>query len=378
MAIRPVDVRRKEFKASFRGYDANQVDDFLDAVADEFERSFAENQRLSDEVTNLKSRLEQFEALEDSIRAAIVHAEQAARDLRQNANKEAELILREARDRSHRILAESSDRVERVKKSYEVLNQAKQEFANDFRRLLKSYLSVMDNVDVASAKEIEASLRERLDLESVAAAREAADTQRMEVSDIAAETSPADTQRMERSEIEAEMSSGARSGSGGEARGGEVDDFLGGEDSASGDEDFASGATSGTASGNGGDAGSEYTQRMGPLATPGSGVGVSGGEAGGAGGGAGRPAPEAEESEEDPSSVPESAGRGGATQSVPGAGGGAADEVDREEGIAAGENRAADEFFDEDRTRRREPAEESSEGRGSKIFRASRFLRRRD
>ncbi len=55
MAIRPVDIRRKEFKSGFRGYDANQVDDLLDEVADEFERTFAENQRLSEEITSLRS-----------------------------------------------------------------------------------------------------------------------------------------------------------------------------------------------------------------------------------------------------------------------------------------------------------------------------------
>ena len=180
VAIRPSDVRRKEFGSGFRGYDANEVDDFLDEVADEFERVFSENRRLTEEVTALRGRLEQFDNLEDSIRAALVHAEQAARDLRQNANKEAELIVREAQERSHRILADSSSRVERVQESYEVLRKAKQEFANDFRSLLKSYIAVLDNIDVASAKEIEASLRERLDLESVAAAREAAETRRLE------------------------------------------------------------------------------------------------------------------------------------------------------------------------------------------------------
>src|ERR687885_2382239 len=176
MAIRPVDIRRKEFKSGLRGYDANQVDDFLDAVADEFERTYAENQRLMEELTVLRGRLEQFEQLEDSVRAAIVHAEEVSRDLRRTANREAELIVREAKERAHRILADSSGRVERVQESYEVLRKAKQDFANDFRRLLRGYLAVMDNIDVASAKEIEASLRERLDLESVAAARAAAET----------------------------------------------------------------------------------------------------------------------------------------------------------------------------------------------------------
>ena len=183
MAIRPTDIRRKEFKSGFRGYDANEVDDFLDEVADEFERTFGENKRLTDEMASLKDRLQQFEDLESAIREALVQAQQVARDLRQNAGKEAELIIREAKEQSHRILADSSSRVERVQESYEVLRKAKQDFANDFRHLLKSYISVMDNVDVTSAKEIEASLRERLDTESIAVAHEAAESRKTDYDD---------------------------------------------------------------------------------------------------------------------------------------------------------------------------------------------------
>src|SRR3712207_2362281 len=184
MALRPIDVRRKEFKSGFRGYDANQVDDFLDEVADEFERTYAENRRLSEELTVLKGRLEQFEELEGAIREALVHAQQVARDLRRNANKEAELVVREAKEQAHRILADSSARVERVQESYEVLRKAKQDFNNDFRHLLRTYADVMERADVASAKEIESSLRERLDTESIAVARQAAETQQMEAAKI--------------------------------------------------------------------------------------------------------------------------------------------------------------------------------------------------
>jgi cell division initiation protein len=185
MPIRPSDVRRKEFRNGFRGYDANQVDDFLDAVADEFERTYAENSRLREEVSSLRERLQQFEELEGSIRAALVHAEQAANDLRRtaaweaedarkSANREADLTIREAQARSHQMLAESSARVERIQESYDALQEAKRGFTNDFRQLLKTYADVMDNMEISSAREIEASLRERLDTESMAIAREAA------------------------------------------------------------------------------------------------------------------------------------------------------------------------------------------------------------
>ena len=185
MPIRPIDVRRKEFRNSLRGYDANQVDDFLDAVADEFERAYTDNSRMREEISSLRERLQQFEALEGSIRAALVHAEQAAddlrrassreaEDLRQSATREADLTIREAKARAHQMLADTSARVERIQESYEALQDAKRGFANDFRQLLKTYMDMMENMEIVSAKEIEASLRERLDTESIAVAREAA------------------------------------------------------------------------------------------------------------------------------------------------------------------------------------------------------------
>ncbi|CAA9464104.1 MAG: Cell division initiation protein DivIVA [uncultured Rubrobacteraceae bacterium] len=188
MPIRPVDIRRKEFRNGFRGYDANQVDDFLDTVADEFERTYNENQRMREEVSGLRDRLQQFEDLEGSIRAALVHAEQAANDVRSSANREAEdvrqgarrdaeLTMRDAQARSHQMLADSSSRIERAQDSYEALQEAKKGFANDFRHLLKTYMDMMESMEVSSAREIEASLRERLDTESIAVVHGAASQQ---------------------------------------------------------------------------------------------------------------------------------------------------------------------------------------------------------
>jgi cell division initiation protein len=316
MAIRPVDVRRKEFKSTLRGYDANQVDDFLDELADEFERAFAENQRLSDEVKNLKERLEQFEELETSIREALVHAQQVSRDLRRNATKEAELIVREANEQSHRILADSSARVERVQESYEVLRKAKQDFANDFRYLLKSYMDVMDNADVATAKEIEASLRDRLDLESVAAAREAAETRSRE---------------------------GEREGP-----------------TMQSDEDTqASDTQTGVTEGGG------AAEQVEVATTPAGGAtGPDAAEHG--------PEPEVEEPEEDPSTIQSPAAQESASEEeTVTQGPDVADEVDREESMPTGGGRAYDEFFEGDRERAGKDTEEG------KRFRASRFLRRR-
>jgi cell division initiation protein len=275
-----------------------------------------------------------------------VQAQQVAQDLRRNAGKEAELIVREAKEQSHRILADSSGRVERVQESYEVLRKAKQDFANDFRHLLKSYLTVMDNADVASAKEIEASLRERLDLESVATARQAAEARGLNESrglqDESAERARED-HGLEERELEEQ---------GGERRRAErgLDERRLEERS--------------------------ETAALGPLAEGAETVTESGGRRvevpptpSGEPHREPAPEPEVEEPEVEPASVegrpPETPTTASDRTSID-------EEVDREEGMDAGENRAADEFFAEGRPQ--QPPEETEERR---IFRASRFLRRR-
>ena len=389
MPIRPIDVRRKEFKSGFRGYDANQVDDFLDAVADEFERTYTENQRMREEVTSLRERLQQFEDLEGSIRAALVHAEQASNDLRVSASQEAEdvrrsarrdaeITVQEAQARSRQMLADSSARIERVQGSYEALQEAKRGFTNDFRNLLKTYMDVMENMEVASAKEIEASLHDRLDTEAIAIAREAAREQEEESARRETEASgdagteagrtvsghsivtPAEvpdtqatspeaggTAEPEYAELQAVEDDAAMAG--GERA--PVADGLGAED----DRGVSDGVSD--------DAATQVLEPVGPTqaqrepAEPETtGTGPLAGE------------PETVEPEVEPEVEP-SAARGQSMEdaAVSGSGPAAAEDVEREEPALAEESGSQD-FFEQ----------EKSPSRGdSRIFRASRFLRRR-
>lgn len=132
------------------------------------------------EISYLRERLEQFESLESSIQAALVHAEQAANDLRQSAvqeaedlressrreveslqqslqleaenlrqsaNREAELTVQEARLQAQQVFAEASARIEDLQESYESLRNVKRRFAGDFRRLLESYLESVEETE---------------------------------------------------------------------------------------------------------------------------------------------------------------------------------------------------------------------------------------
>lgn len=356
MAIKPIDVRRKEFKSGLRGYDHNQVDDFLDSVADEFERTYTDNVRMRDEISSLRERLQQFEDLEGSIRSALVHAEQASNDLRESARREseavresarreAELTVKEAQNHAHQMLADSSARVERVQESYEALREARQTFSADFRHLLQAYASVMDNMDVASAKEIEASLRGRLDTESIAAAREAA-----------ASRDDSQPRLTDTDESEEEAT--------GEVASGESTDMADAQ-AAGESEAYQSDATQPISTQSSeyeppeyevpdqkddsvtGDLGSRETETTEREHDP-----------------------EVREPEVDPSTV-----RGETDDATVASESPAVEEVDQEEEDFDSEHRS-DDFFDRDE--REESSSEGSQENDSRIFRASRFLRRRD
>ena len=337
MPIRPIDVRRKEFKSAFRGYDANQVDDFLDAVADEYERNYTENQRMREEVSGLRDRLQQFEELEGTIRAALVHAEQASNDLRkaateeaegikQSAQREAELTIREAQSRSRQMLADSSSRLERVQDSYTALQEAKRSFANDFRLLLKTFTDVMENLEVSSAREIEASLHERLETESIADVREASEEEA-------------------RSAEEAMVTAEAMAAAGMVPEPGPQD----AEETLSEPEDVDPAQEEPGVQETGPAADEQPTavigtERSEPLADE----------------------PEVVEPEVEPSTVQDASDQAEVVQESPVSDPEAASEVEREEPSLA-EERSSEQFFDKE-----------GEHSDSRIFRASRFLRRRE
>ena len=337
MPIRPIDVRRKEFKSGFRGYDANQVDDFLDAVADEYERNYTENQRMREEVSSLRDRLQQFEDLEGSIQAALVHAEQASNDLRraateeaegikQSAQREAEFTIREAQSRANQMLADSSSRIERVQDSYTALQEAKRSFANDFRLLLKTFTDVMENLEVSPAGEIEASLHERLDTESIADVREAAEEEARSAEEamVTAEAMAAAGMVPEPGPRDAEDTLSG------------VDDFEPAEEEPEVQETEPPADEQPTAV--------IRTEGSEPLAED----------------------PEVVEPEVEPSTAQDASDQAEAVQESPVSGPEAASEVEREEPSLAEES-SSEQFFDKE-----------GEHSDSRIFRASRFLRRRE
>jgi cell division initiation protein len=104
MALTPVEIRHiKPARALFSGYRRRPIDDLLDEIALSFEDVWRERADLADKVEQLEDDLVRYKELEALLRTTLVSAEKAAATMKEQAGKEADLILEEARNEARSI-----------------------------------------------------------------------------------------------------------------------------------------------------------------------------------------------------------------------------------------------------------------------------------
>lgn len=147
MALTPMDIHNKEFAHSFRGYAIEEVNEFLDRVAKNFEEILRENIDLKDQINQLNEKMKGYQKLEETMHNAIVIAQEAAEEVKQNANREAELIRREAEREAQRIIEESRYRSSRILTEHDEIFKQAQVFKMRFRSFLESQIAALELED---------------------------------------------------------------------------------------------------------------------------------------------------------------------------------------------------------------------------------------
>ena len=117
--ITPVDIQNKDFPKKMRGYDPDAVDDFLDAVIKDYTALMKENQSLKSKIGMLTKTVENYKSIEESMTRSVEMAKQTAKDLKDNANAEAQMIINNAKLDASRLAKQIDD--EHIKRHQEML-----------------------------------------------------------------------------------------------------------------------------------------------------------------------------------------------------------------------------------------------------------------
>jgi DivIVA domain-containing protein len=110
--LTPLDVRKKkgDFRRVMRGYDMEAVDNFLEVAASRMEELVRKNATLSGRVDSMSEVIAEYRERERAMNEALVSAQQLREDVREQARREAEMVLREARAQGDRIVGDASAR----------------------------------------------------------------------------------------------------------------------------------------------------------------------------------------------------------------------------------------------------------------------------
>ena len=139
--LTPLDVRRYEFGKAMRGYDPERVNQFRDQVAEELERLSRLNQDLDAKARGFHEQLRAFRERDKAINEALVSAQQLRNEIREQAEKEAQLILREARADAERIVDDARNEIRRLEDQLSSLDQSRRAYLAQLRMVAERQLS---------------------------------------------------------------------------------------------------------------------------------------------------------------------------------------------------------------------------------------------
>ena len=139
--LTPLDVRRYEFGTALRGYDRERVDQFREQVAEELERLARVNQDLDAKMKSFHEQLRAFRDRDKAINEALVSAQQLRGEIREQAEKESSLIIREARADAEKIVEQARGDVRRMEDQLASLERSRRAYLSQLRLMTERQLA---------------------------------------------------------------------------------------------------------------------------------------------------------------------------------------------------------------------------------------------
>src|SRR5215218_8142962 len=139
--LTPLDVRRYDFGRTLRGYDPERVEQFREQVAEELERLTRQTQELEAKAKGFHEQLRAFRERDKALNDALVSAQQLRGEIREQADREAQLIIREARSEAERFLENSRTESRKLEAHIVELERARRNHLAQLRVMVERQLA---------------------------------------------------------------------------------------------------------------------------------------------------------------------------------------------------------------------------------------------
>jgi len=156
MPITSLEIKDKTFGVQFRGFNREEVDEFLDIVVRDYEDLVRSNHEKDQHIKNLEERLNYFDEIKDSLSQSVLIAQDTAERVKQAANdsshniiqqaeQDAQRLLDEAKYKANEILRQATDNAKKVAVETEELKNKSRVFHQRLKSTIESQLAIVDS-----------------------------------------------------------------------------------------------------------------------------------------------------------------------------------------------------------------------------------------
>ena len=145
MRLSAMDIRQQQFAVKlFRGFDPQEVDAFLEEVADDWEELVRENNLLKDQLATLEEQKKGMDEQNKSLQQTLIVAQKMAEEFRDSSKRAADIVLREAQLQAEKLLEESRQEQTRVLGEVAALKQQRRQVAEELLATLRMHQRLVE------------------------------------------------------------------------------------------------------------------------------------------------------------------------------------------------------------------------------------------
>ncbi|NLM42357.1 MAG: DivIVA domain-containing protein [Firmicutes bacterium] len=143
--LKPMDIHNLEFKRVFKGYDPEEVDDFLADIVVKYEAVYQENRKLRQELEELRKKEESQGSREQDVLDLLAMTKQAVQEMKTMANREADNVISVAQSEAERIISEARLKAQQILADAEERLQKTQRLERQLRERIRLTMETVWN-----------------------------------------------------------------------------------------------------------------------------------------------------------------------------------------------------------------------------------------
>ena len=144
MELSPLEITQREFARRWRGCDPEEVRTFLEQIAEELTRLNQDSSERANQIQRLETQVRAHQEREDTLRNALITAQKMTEEIKGNAKREADLILKEAELKGERLLEMAHRKLAQVQAEIAELTRQRELFLAKLRGLLRTHQELLD------------------------------------------------------------------------------------------------------------------------------------------------------------------------------------------------------------------------------------------